>query len=64
MCSVRVSSQLLVSLLSIAVSTNTKNSKIFPILVSVLFLAKQLYNYMCTIDNMLFLFCNDKIIAW
>jgi len=57
MHSVCVSSQLLVSVLFIAVRTNTENFNFFLTLVFVLFLASmQLYSYACTIESMLFLF--------
>jgi len=55
MHSVRVSSQLPVSVLFIAVPTNTENFKFVLTLVCVLFLASmQLYSYACTIESMLF----------
>ena len=55
--SVCVSSQLLVSVLFIAVPTNTENLKIFLTLVCSLFLVSmQSYSYAHTIVNMLFLF--------
>jgi len=54
MHSVRVSSQLLVSGLFIAVPTNTENFDFFPTLVCVLFLFMQSYSYARTIEKMLF----------
>jgi len=65
MHSVRASSQLLVSVLFIAVPTNTENFKIFLTLVCVLFLASmQSYSYACTIESMLFLLDNSMAIIW
>ena len=50
-------SQLLVSVLFIAVPTNTENFKYFLTLFCVPFLASmQLYSYTCAIENLLFLF--------
>ena len=51
MHSVCVSSQLLVSGLFIAVSTNTENFKIFPMLVCILFLFMQSYSYARTTEK-------------
>jgi len=64
MHSVRVSSQLLVSVNFIAVPTNTENF-IFLTLVCVLFLASmQSYSYAYTLESMLFLLDNSMAIIW
>ena len=61
---VRVSSQLIVSVLFIAVPTNTENFKFFLILVCVLFLASmQSYSYAHKIKYAV-LICTGRLIAW
>ena len=56
MHSVRVSSQLLVSVLFIAVPTNAENLNFF--LHLFLYFSMQSYSYACTTESMLFLFAH------